>query len=75
MLLADFVLKFQECFHQTSPTLIGAETPFRELEEWNSMMALIVISMVDSDFGKELTADHIRNSITVSDLYNAIANL
>lgn len=73
MELADFVLKFSECFSPETAQKISASTLFRELEEWNSMMALIIISMVDSDFGKVLSADDIRASKTVKDLFDKIA--
>ncbi|HEY0262256.1 MAG TPA: hypothetical protein VGB95_04470 [Chitinophagales bacterium] len=69
MELADFILKFSECFSPETAQKITASTAFRELEEWNSMMALIVISMVDADFGKVLSADDIRASKTVEDLF------
>lgn len=73
MNLAEFVSRFSGCFSPQVALSIKADTVFRELEEWNSMMALIIISMVDSDFGKELSADDIRASVTVEDLFNKIS--
>lgn len=73
MELADFVLKFSDCFTPEAAQKINASTAFRELDEWNSMMALIIISMVDSDFNKVLSADDIRASQTVEDLFHKIA--
>lgn len=72
MNLAEFITKFSDCFSPETAQKIKADTAFRELEAWNSMMALIIISMVDSDFGKELSADDIRTSITVEDLFNKL---
>ena len=72
MELAGFILKFSECFSPEEARKISASTAFRELEEWNSMMALIIISMVDSDFGKVLSVDDIRASKTVEDLFHKL---
>lgn len=73
MELATFVQKFSECFAPQTAQQIKSDTPFRQLEEWNSMMALIIISMVDSDFGKVLSADDIRTSVTVEDLFHKLS--
>jgi acyl carrier protein len=74
MLLNDFVQKFAGCFHQTDPASISGQTRFRELEEWGSMMALIVIAMVDSDFGKTVTADDLKSAETVEALFVLVKN-
>lgn len=73
MELAEFVTKFSDCFSPQAAQKITANTAFREIEEWNSMMALIIISMVDSDFGKVLSADDIRASVTVDDLFHKLS--
>ena len=57
MSLEDFTQKFAECFYQADPESIKPETEFKKLEEWGSMMALIVIAMVDAEFGKTITAE------------------
>ncbi len=70
----DFIQKFALCFHQTEPTSINAETKFRELEEWGSMLALIVIAMIDSDFGKTITAEDLKSVASVAELFEAVKN-
>ncbi len=47
MELNDFVETMADCFNQTEASEITPSTRFRELEEWGSMMALIVIAMID----------------------------
>ena len=68
----QFLEKFISQFEETDPTKISLDTNFREIEEWSSMMALVIIAMVDEEIGVTLTGDDIRNSITVQDLYNII---
>lgn len=72
MSLQAFVTQFADSFNQTDPATITADTEFRKLEEWGSMLALIVIAMVDSDYGKTLTAEDLKSVNTVQELYNLI---
>lgn len=68
----DFIQKFAACFHQTELASIKAETKFRELEEWGSMLALIVIAMIDGDFGKTITAEDLKSTNTVAELFEVV---
>ena len=68
----EFTQKFAECFYQTDPLSIRSDTEFKKLEEWGSMMALIVIAMIDADFGKTITAEDLKHAITVADLFEII---
>ena len=68
----EFTKKFSDCFNQTEASSITAETEFKKLEEWGSMLALIVIAMVDSDCGKTITAEDLKNSRKVKDLFETI---
>ena len=70
----DFVRKFAACFHQTEPASIQVTTRFRELEEWGSMLALIVIAMIDSDFNKTITAEDLKSVNTVAELFEVVKN-
>ena len=72
--LTEFTRKFAECFNQTAPGSIKPETEFRKLEEWGSMMALIVIAMVDSDFGKTISSEDLNNAATVGALFEIVKN-
>ena len=74
MELAEFTQKLAECFHQTAPEAIKPETEFRKLDEWGSMMALIVIAMIDADFDKTVTAEDLKNATTVSSLFEIVKN-
>jgi len=72
MELEDFTKKFADCFHQTDPAGFEPNTEFRKLDEWGSMMALIVIAMIDADFGKTITSDDLKNAITISSLFEIV---
>ncbi len=72
MELNDFIRNFAEQFDDTDPEAFNAETSLEDLEEWSSLNALSVISMVDDEYDVTLKGDDIRNSKTIEDLYNLI---
>lgn len=72
--IKDFINHFAEQFDETDPSEITASTNFRDLEEWSSLIALSIIAMVDEEYDVTLKGDDIRNSNTVEDLYNIVAN-
>lgn len=70
--LTEFVELFAELFDETDPTQITADTAFRDLDEWSSLLALSVIAMVDEEFDVALKGDDVRKSNTVGDLYDRV---
>lgn len=70
--LDEFVALFAEQFDDTDASEIKAETVFKELDEWSSLIALSVIAMVDEEYDITIKGDDIRNSNTVEDLFNAV---
>ena len=72
MELNEFVEKFAEQFDDTDPSEIKAETKFRDLEEWSSLIGLSIISMVDDEFEVVLKGDDMRRANTVEELYNIV---
>ena len=72
MELNDFIEKFAEQFDETDTSEFKAETEFKALEEWSSLMALSVIAMVDDEYDVTLKGDDIRSSETIEDLFNLV---
>ena len=68
----DFIANFAAQFEETDASLIKPETKFRELDEWNSFMALSIIAMADEMYGVRLKGEDIRNAQTIEDLFNII---
>lgn len=73
MELNDFVARFAEQFEDTDPSEITAETVYKDLDEWSSILAFSVIAMVKTEYGKTVTGAEIRHCETVEDLFNTIA--
>ena len=63
---------FAEEFDDTPAEEFKADTKYRQLDEWSSLTALSIISMVDDNFDKNITGADIRSTETIEDLYNLI---
>ena len=72
MKIENFIKNFSSLFEETDASVITAETKFRELEEWSSLLALSVIAMVDEEYDVQLKGDDMRSAKTVEDLYNIV---
>lgn len=72
MELKEFIEFFAEQFDDTDASEIQADTKYKELDEWSSLVALSVIAMVDEEYNVTIKGDVIKNSETVEDLFNAI---
>ncbi|UBM57663.1 acyl carrier protein [Marinilongibacter aquaticus] len=68
----EFIQLFAEQFDETEPDEFTPETEFRSLEEWDSMVALMIIAMVDEEYNVKISGDDIRNSNTISDLMKVV---
>lgn len=74
MELKDFVANFAEQFDETDVSVFTAETRFRDLEEWSSLIGLSIIAMVDEEYDVALKGDDIKNANTIEDLFNTVKN-
>jgi acyl carrier protein len=74
MELNTFLSNFEGLFDELKIGEIKENTVFRDLDEWNSLMALSVIAMVDEEYDKKLTAEKFKSSTTVGDLFLELSN-
>jgi acyl carrier protein len=72
MELQEFITKFVEQFDDTEAGEFNADTEFKTLDEWNSMIALSIIAMIDDECGITIKGNDIRASKTIEDLYNIV---
>lgn len=72
MTLDEFIEAFADEFDDTPVEDFKADTKYRQLDEWSSLTALSIISMVDDQFDKTITGADIRSTETIEDLYNLI---
>ena len=70
MELKEFIEKLAEAIEIDDTSILSATTAFRELDDWNSLAALSVISMFEDELNKDLAIPDFRNAQTIKDLYN-----
>ncbi len=72
MTLDEFVKAFAEELDDTPIDEITPSTVYRELDEWTSLTALSIISMVDDREEKALTGADLRSCKTIEEIYQLI---
>lgn len=72
MELNEFIENFAAQFDDTEANEFQANTVFKKLEEWSSLIALSIIAMVDEEYEAKLKGDDIKGSETIEDLYNIV---
>ena len=72
MTLDEFIAAFAEQFDDTPADAFKPSTVYRDLDEWSSLVALSIISMVDDEMDKQLTGSELRKAGTIENLYNII---
>jgi len=72
MTLDEFVKAFAAEFDDTPEETFKADTRYRELDEWGSLVALSIISMVDDEMDKRVTGADLRNCNTIEELYKLV---
>lgn len=70
MELSQFIEKFADQFDVTAKDEFTPSTDFKSLPEWDSLIALSVISMVDDEMEKRITGADVRSCKTVEELFN-----
>lgn len=73
--LIKFVNDFSSEFIETPKTIFNGETNYKELPEWDSVLALSIISMIDDNYNKRISGAELRACNTIADLYNVIIKL
>ena len=70
-------LKFIEDFRDQfdlldEDVIIDLSTEFKQLEDWDSLVALSIIAMADEEYGVRISGDDIRGATTVQDLLTLV---
>lgn len=74
MELIDFIEKFAEQFDEIDVNSLTAETPFRSLEGYTSLVALLIITMIDEEYNVTITGDDMKKQETIGDLFNLVVS-
>lgn len=72
MEIKDFISNFAAQFEDTEESVFNAETKFRELDEWSSLLALSIIAMVDEEYYVQLKGEEMRSASTIQELFDLV---
>lgn len=72
MELQNFIQNIVDLFDDNDTSNFSALTDFKDNDEWNSLLVLSVIAMVDEEYGIIITSDDIRQAKTIEDLYSIV---
>lgn len=71
--LNHFVKNFASQFQETAIESFNSNTRYREeIDEWDSLTALAIIAMVDSNYNVVIKGEDIRNTQTIEDLFKIV---
>ncbi len=72
MKIEDFIQNFADQFDDTPVSFFSKDTIFHELDEYSSLIALSIISMVDEEYGVTLSGNEMKSAVTIEDLFNTV---
>lgn len=75
MTIEEFVEKVQDELQETPAEQINADTNYKELDEWGSLAALSIISMIDEEYGKLITGADVRSRNSIKELWEYVESL
>lgn len=70
--MEKFIEQFALQFDETDTSDFNSQTRFREVEEWSSLTALCVISMIYDNYKIRLKPDEMRKTQTIQELYDLV---
>ncbi len=69
-----FIRKLEAEIEELPSGTLQPETNYRQLPEWSSMHALILIALAETEYDVTLTGEDLRASTTVQAIYSLIAS-
>ena len=70
--VSEFIAFFLEIFEDIEQESINGDTEFKLLEQWDSLVALNMIAMIDQEYSVTITGKDIMKVNTVSELVDLI---
>lgn len=70
--LGDFIKNFAYQFDDTDESEFKAETEFRGLEEWSSLIGMGVLNDISKKYGVKLTLSDFRSVNTIQELFELV---
>lgn len=72
MEINEFIMNFANQFEETDASEFTPETKFRELEEWESLLALAILNMIVKKYNVILPHKEMRETNTIQELFDLV---
>lgn len=70
--IEEFTRKLEQEFDEIEPGSLNPETNYRDIKNWSSMYALIIIAFADANYDVMLNAADLKSTETIKDLFQAV---
>lgn len=75
MEINNFIVKFAGQFLNTELSKFTKDTVFHDMDEYTSLIALMIISMIDEEYGVTVEPEDMAEAVTIEDLFNTVKRL
>jgi len=72
--IKQFITDFATTFEDADTNEFSATTVFKDLDEWDSLMTLAILGMINKKYGVKITGSEIREAHTIEDVFNLVAS-
>lgn len=69
-----FMAQIAEQYDDVDVAILTPETAFRKVEGWTSLVALMIITVIDEEYGVVITGDEMKTATSLQELYNLVAS-
>jgi acyl carrier protein len=70
--IEELIQRLELEYETITPGTLKSESVLRESVDWNSVNALILIAMINTEYDVILNADDLRSIVTVEDIFQII---
>lgn len=70
--IQTFIEKIENEFDEVEKGTLTPQTNYREIKDWSSMHALIIIALIDYEYDVLLKGDDLKETLTIQDLFNLV---
>ncbi len=70
--IEQFISALEKEFDEVTPGSLSADTDYRNIPNWSSMHALIIVAHIDAEYDVLFKAEDLKNTKTLRDLYELV---
>ncbi len=67
-----FIEKLEGEFDEVAKGTLTPQTSFKDIQGWSSMLALVLIALIDSEYNVLLNGEDLRQATTIQDVYDVV---